>query len=410
LGGEEPIILPVDLDSITWEEIKLEKLATPVAYFLKISVRSTLLILQHLQLMPPDIASTAHGTFWMSMVKLLFSLDTDHNVIHCWEIGHHQRKGQLFAAISHESLVTVLLHERPNRTPNKLRAIAATLIRSFLDRSFPTMSEAEKKDQLLILVRDNFVVFPQSLPLARDRKERWWRVGEDPDHNELESTLGWMVDHLSLSMERIPALSTVTLNSEVISTGWFLLNRYLQSPLNVSFCSTEQKLFFRAMMLLVLATSLEQTRKQNFDFAPYIHWGEWRLAMTIHLDPILKRLLLWELLVEAAPGTPPKETLFNLYQVPEGFYRRLEDLRRLFICRHIIAPPPIAVAGEVGQVGEAAPDDDGEGEAAEHLAEIEAEVEAVPPVVRRRRRHADYQIAHQVIEWQGPQRVRRQRN
>ncbi len=57
LGGEEPIILPVDLDSITWEEIKLEKLATPVAFFLKISVCSTLLILQHLQLMPPDIAS-----------------------------------------------------------------------------------------------------------------------------------------------------------------------------------------------------------------------------------------------------------------------------------------------------------------------------------------------------------------
>ena len=143
-------------------------------------------------------------------------------------------------------------------------------------------------------------------------------------------------------------------------------------------------------MVLTLATSLEQTRRNDYSFSPYIHWGEWRFVMTDQLDILLKRLLAWELLEAAPSDSPPKETFFNLYKVPELMHQRLETLRGYFTSIHIL---PLPLPLPLPAFGEAAPDDDG----AEDDAEEAVLAETVVPIVRQRRQHADAVITLQPL-------------
>jgi hypothetical protein len=391
LNTDRVIAAPKSLtfDSTTWDDLYINRLAIPVAYFLKISATTALQMLTMIVEKYPcaaPLTDKSHGIFWIGMVKLLLSIDTGNQINECWHVSHHQRKGQLFATISPESLAIVLLHERPTQSHNKLRVLVGTLIRSYLDRSFPRLTEEDKKYRLELLIREQLHVFPHSLPISgRDRTERWWRVGSDPDAKLLENTFQWMANKLPRTLENVPTLTRVTTDSDIVSTGWFLINRFLESQQNIDFkCNTIQQ-FFRAIWVVILATAIEQTRRNNFRFHPYLAWGEWRIEMQQHLDQIFRKCQEWNILIVADTEAPHRETLFTLWQVPSRMPERLEHLREIFVTRGIIPRPQ----GTNQAALEIEPIDDGI-----PAGEID---DGVPPpiVVKKRRRHTDVTIALQ---------------
>ena len=353
----------VNYDSLTWSDIQIEKLAIPVAFFLNISSDSAHQILRYVVEKYPDAASIAdksYGIFWIEMIKLLLSIDTGSRQIDCWSIDHQQRKGQLVGTIDPERLVDVLLYKRVRQATNKLRVLGCTLIRTYLDSSFPKESEDFKKLKLGLLIKEGLIVFPQSLPVSViDRIDRWWRVGADPDSILFDRTMLWMKNKLPCSVDLVPAITKITMNTTMVNTGWHLINQYIQSPQNVHFQGVFEW-FLRSIWLFILAISYEQIIQNDYSFHANLPWAEWNNVMGNRIDQILAKVKAWSIIIQAPKGTPKKETIFGYYQIPRRMPERLEQLQAHFVKSGIIILPE-SIASKVSNLTsqETAPENDG---------------------------------------------------
>lgn len=332
--GEFIAPLSTNLDHVTWDDIHIDKLATPIAFFLQISADSVHKMLKliaekyHHGAPPGD---KCHGLFWIEMLKLLIGIETGNQQKDCWSIGHHQQNGQLVGSISPQRLVDVLLCHSLRQDTNKLRVLARTLIQSYLDRAFSEQSEEQKKIKLGSLIQEQVFVFPHSMPVsATDRLEKWWLVGADPDARLLENTLVWIRSKLVCSFELVPNLTKMTINNTLVGTGWYLINRFLDSTKNVCFGGCYQW-YVRATWLVILAISQEQIRRNDYLFHVDLPWAEWNTVMGTKLDQILSQIKTWSILINAPTGTSKLKTVFGLYQVPKKMPERLEQLRAHFV-------------------------------------------------------------------------------
>ena len=392
VGGDSVIITPVSptFDYVKWEDLYFRQLKVPLAYYLKISEETALRMLDYMQARYPSnvpVSDRRHGRFWIGMVKLLLSIEAGCEEGNCWTVEYHQRKGQLYSAISPHSLANVLVHTRRAESHNKLRALACTFVRSYLDTSFPNEYEDAKIHTLEGLIEENLSVFPHSLPVyKRDRIERWWRVGQDPDQTLLEVTLHWMSDNLPRTLERIPILARVTTDSPLLGHGWYLVNRFLESGDNSDFNTIEKKQFFRAIFVLIMATAMEQQRLNKPSYHPFLPWGEWRVTMRQHLDQIFTKIQTWNLLSTPEAGTPDRETFFCIWQVAGGMPGRLDELENIFVTRHILVAAPLVPQGAGDAGNEIPPDHDGA------LAPDQDDGIVVEPQMVRHRIHADVRI------------------
>ena len=137
------------------------KLARPIAYYLGISERATAQILVEVSRMPDNLQSAEHAKTWIDIAKRVVSLDCNVPFNSGFTRDYHRRQGSLSGVITAERLAEVLLHERSIGQLNqggRHKAVIATLLRSFLQRSYPELSDDERVRILIELINTHIQV------------------------------------------------------------------------------------------------------------------------------------------------------------------------------------------------------------------------------------------------------------
>jgi hypothetical protein len=151
-AGENLTPRSQDFSHVTWDQIDLDRLSTPIAFFLNISPRSTIKLLNGIQHLSAHWHNRDSQTkqFWLVMVKILIGEGTNHTTNNHLSVQYHRNHHQLSGSISPESLVEVLLYERPLASHNKAWVLSQTLLRSYLNRTFQHSLRLGNKPNLFV--------------------------------------------------------------------------------------------------------------------------------------------------------------------------------------------------------------------------------------------------------------------
>ena len=348
LEGRGVMILPASqhFDSVTWDDLQIDKLARPIAYFYKVSYDTALQMLTYFRAKDPTCFlpnDKRHGQFVIGMLKILLSIETSVDPQEGWQAEYHQKKGQLVGYINPEMLADLLLRDLPENSESTVRILACDFVKSYLHRTFtqPNITTDVNK-KLSDFIQEYLTVFPHSVPNAEeDRGDRWWHVGVDPYTEVLQATGVWLNEKLPISMEQIRPLVGKTINTAMVRTGWYLINRYLESPDDAFFRSGKIKAYVRAVWIVMLATAQDQIKSNNYAKYPCLEMREWHREMGNHLDEILARFEAWKVLFQKPYGADNRETLFTLYQVSKKMADRLTALEGRWASLGIIVLPKL---------------------------------------------------------------------
>jgi hypothetical protein len=312
---------PVDvtMSHVGWDDLHKESLCKSIRHRLggMLTYDLVKLLIDRIKNIPADLQSQAHAFFW---IELAISIE-------CMRQGksddaftveyHHQprRKHALLGTIDHDTLARVLLHPR---TQIGYKALAATLLDSYLKRSWPDKSPNERLTKLAeMLLQYDIKVWPQSKPVvSRDYSDRWWRINADGPERTLQETLQWLSDEMSLSTINFPGILELNFYSVgATSRAWQVMENYL--TVNQRFnCPPFNATWFRALWAIIVATYCEQVRTKRPMFHPYIHWAVWRDLMP-NLDEMCYELVQFGVLHHnrRAENRSIRETLFDRFVV-----------------------------------------------------------------------------------------------
>ena len=104
-------------------------------------------------------------------------------------------------------------------------------------------------------------------------------------------------------MERVPALSKVTLDDGMFARGWTLFVRFSGSDYGRQRLVGLPLMALRSLWVIVLATGIEQIRRNDLSFHPYMDWGEMRTKLGPKLDTMFTLFVDWKILKKIHPLT-----------------------------------------------------------------------------------------------------------
>jgi hypothetical protein len=112
-----------------------------------------------------------------------------------------------------------------------------------------------------------------------------------------------MTTNLPLTMRGgVYGLHSVTLDYPLACKAWQLLNRYLESNHHPDLPSPAAKIYSRVMMVFILTAYLEQIRRADPTFHPFLNWGECRRVMGDLQEVILRRFAALGFIGVSQPG------------------------------------------------------------------------------------------------------------
>jgi len=335
VSTSEIIISPKvsDFSHVHWSHFQTETLAKQLSFYFCVDqkiINKFLLLLQH-----NDFKND--GLKCARIIKMLESERCGIPEIDGFTVEYHRNRGSLVGSITPHELIKVLLCVRPRKG---IKGLQATIMQSFLSK-INANANNEGHSKLLQMIFNEIHVWPHSIPiLSRDRTERFWVVGPDPNKKSIHIALQWIYDNLPQTMNRIPQLATLSCPSAQFKIAWELLECFIFS----SHGSRYNPNILRTLLLTIFFTVEERLRKNDTKYHPFINWGEWRIVMKNALPESLNLFVEFNLLTMASKNDQSIHTLFCTHQIPNDVYGKIRDFRNFLINKKILKPPLVLPA------------------------------------------------------------------